>query len=65
MKLRFKKDVSVDFRSKRLQEWVDHTFHKDEIVEAHVITYGGWSDMAFPNGDLAESVKSDSFEVLA
>ena len=65
MKLRFKRDVAVDFRSARLQEWIDHTFRKGETVEGHVITSGMWSDISFPNGDLAESVKTDSFEILA
>jgi hypothetical protein len=64
MKLKFKRDTTVDFRSTRLQEWVDHTFRKGEVVEGHVITSGMWSDISFTNGDLAESVRTDSFEVL-
>ena len=64
MRIKFKKDASVDFHSIRLHEWIDHTFQKGETIEGHVITNGRWSDITLSNGDLAESVRNDSFEIL-
>jgi len=69
MKLKFKKNVTVDFNSQRTGEWGERTFNRNEEVDltdqGDFSTQGNFADISFPNGDYAESVPVDSFEKVA
>jgi hypothetical protein len=65
MKIKFKKTVSVDYFSFRLQEWIDQSFERNEIVEIKRLenTISKWSDLLFDNGDVAADVHNETFDL--
>ena len=66
MKVKFTKPVSADFFSFRLQEWVDKSFNRNEIVEVKRTenVTDKWTDLLFDNGDVAADIPTESIEVL-
>jgi hypothetical protein len=66
MKVKFVKPVSVDFFSSRLQEWIDRSFDRNQVVEVKRLENISlkWTDLLFENGDVASDVASDSFITL-
>jgi len=67
MKLKFRKSVTVDFNSQRTGEWGDRTFNVGEEIDltnGDFFVQRNFADISFGNGDFAESVPRDSFEVF-
>ena len=66
MKVKFNKPVSVDYYSFRLQEWVDKSFGRNDVVEINRVVDDAakkWVDIVFDNGDVANDVPRESFEL--
>lgn len=65
MKVKFNRTVSVDYFSSRLQEWVDKSFDRNEVIEIkHIeVTASKWANLIFDGGDIANDVPRDSFEI--
>ena len=62
-RIKFKRAVSVDYFSARLQEWVDHTFERNDVITVESVSkFGRWADIKFRNGDKAESVSVLDFD---
>lgn len=66
MKVKFNKQVSVDFLDHREDSGADKTFYHNQIVEIDHLeeTARGFVDLIFENGDAAIGVPKQSLTVL-
>lgn len=65
MKVRFDKDVAVDYSDCRWAEIIDKSFKRYQTVEiAAIENKGKFVNLHFENGDLAIDVPTNSFTVV-
>ena len=66
MKVKFNKQVTVDFHDARSSEIVDKTFYRNEVVEVGSTEHNtrNFDNLHFLNGDLAIDVPSSAFAVI-
>ena len=68
-KIRFVRNVTVDYYPKGEGDWQDRAFKKGEVLDltegpSDFCHFGNWADIVLPNGDLVESVPVSSFEII-
>lgn len=66
MKVKFKKNVTVDYEEARTTEVYDKNFYRgDDFNDVGIEKLSkNFSNIHFVNGDLAMSVPNDAFEVI-
>lgn len=66
MKVKFNKQVTVDFLDNREEHGRDKTFYHNQIVEVERVeeTVRGFVDLIFDNGDAAIGVPKGSLTTL-
>jgi hypothetical protein len=67
MKIKFKKAITLDYESRRLDEVTDASFSRGDIFNGvNVVplsSNSSFSDIYFADGNVALDVPNDSFEV--
>jgi hypothetical protein len=66
VKIKFKKNVTVDYEETRINEVFDKNFYRGDVLEGAGVEQlsRNFSNIHLVNGDLAISVPNDAFEVI-